>query len=150
MKRWLIAGLALVLLFHGCAATSGRFRKLSDEQEQHIVQNLDKAWDIYIIRYIPGRALLLDRKDDRLTILVDREWIEVANRETWLDLLRRNVGLDGRLFTPLPMTRFKEIQNPQGQSFGFLTHATIDLVSLQVVDERTLRLHYLKGRTSGR
>ena len=150
MKRWLIAGLALGLIFSGCSATSGKFRKLSDEQEQHIVQHLDQAWDIYIIRFIPERALLLDRKDDRLTILVDRDWIEVANRETWLDLLRRNVGLDGRLFTLFPMTGFKEIQGSEGQSFGFLTHATIDLVSLQVVDERTLRLNYIKGRTSGR
>ena len=150
MTRWLIVGMTLGLILSGCAATSGKFRALSDEQEQHIVQNLGKAWEVYVIRIIPERALLLDRKDDRLTILVDRDWIEVANRETWLQLLQRDVGLDGRLHALLPMTGFKEIQGAEGQSFGFLTHATIDLVSLTVVDERTLRLYYVKGRTSGR
>ena len=131
----------------GCSGTSnGKLRNLSDLEQNQFMQNFINAWDGYIVRFIPGRALLLDRKTDNRTLLVGSEWIEVANRETWLTLIKMNTRGGTQLELWYPSDGFKEIVGPDGHAHGYLALVNVDLVSIKVVDERTLQLFYLEAK----
>lgn len=131
----------------GClGASNGKLRNLSELEQTRLMQNFGDAWDGYTVRFIPGRALLLDSKMDNHTLLVGSEWIEVANRETWLNLIEMNTRGGAQLDLWYPTDGFKEIIGPDGHIYGYLAQVKIDLISIKVVDERTMQLFYLEAK----
>ena len=77
MRRFFVIFLlCLLAAVTGCSGvSSGKLRNLSELEQNQLMQNFSHAWDEHIVRFIPGRALLLDRKTDNRVLVVGSEWI---------------------------------------------------------------------------
>lgn len=149
MKKALFIILSLSILMVACAGNFGKIRQMPSDEAQALTNNLESAWESYDIRFIPNHALLLRPREGGNSLLVGNEWVMVANRQTWLDLVRRNTDGSGNSRTWFPMTGFRKIEDPSGNLVGFITHARQDLVSARVEEGQGMRLYYSITQTSG-
>ena len=149
MKKVAFILLGVTIIFSACAGNFGKIRKMPSDEAQALTNSLETAWETYEIRFIPDRALLLIPRTGDSRLLVADNWVMVANRMTWKDLIRRNTNAGGDPRAWFPMSGFRKIEGPSGELFGYITHARQDLVSAKVVDNRTMQLFYSITQTSG-
>ena len=136
-------------MLSACTGNYGKIRKLPSNEAQALTNNLESAWENFDVRFIPNRALLLIPRNGASPLQVGDEWVRVANRATWEDLVRRNTSAEGDPRAWFPMSGFRKIEDTSGNILGFITHAQQDLVSARVVDDQTMRLFYSITRSSG-
>ena len=150
MKKTGLRLLFIAAFMSACAAGNyGKIRSLPADEAQALTGNLESAWETYGIRFIPTKALLLTPKAGAQKLLVGREWVEVANRATWDDMVRQNTTAGGDIRSWFPMSAFRKIEDPGGNLYGYITHANRDLVSARVVDAQTMRLFYQRAPYGG-
>ena len=73
----------------------------------HLMQNLEAAWEVYHIRYIPDHTLLFDPKRDQLVVLTDKQWIEVKTQPQWVSIVQKELRQNETSFGWLSMTGFE-------------------------------------------
>ena len=136
----------------GCAGNSARIKTLPDEQSKVTQQKLFDNWSDYTI-WLKSTAVVFDPKDDDLTIDVGSHWGTVKDEQTWREIVNANTTAHGKIsptWANYEMTNVREIRSPDNQLlFGYVIHQLRDLVSVRIIDEKTVRLFYDRANYGG-
>ena len=133
--------------------TGPRFVNVRAKKQQQIKQELELNWSWYTIYYIPEHAVLFDPKDDDNTLVVSNLWTKFeGDNKAWVEILQRNTQteetISDRLFRST--TGFLQIIGPDEQFFGYLVHEKMDMVTLKIIDQKTMQIYYSPQREGGR
>ena len=131
----LVIGFVFIM---GCAGNNADIKNLSDSESEAIKQELLDNWSDYDISY-NSVVIVFDYKNDDKKILVGNYWSTVNDQETWTQLVN-NTATAGFRLNRVWGNEIREIQVPDNQFYGYVTHQQRELVSAQIVDENSLRL----------
>jgi hypothetical protein len=140
--------LILPLLFAACSADYGRLVTLSKEGSEAVRQKLLDHRQDFDVRYQPS-AVVFEPTGDDLTLLTGSGWQTVTGPDAWQWQLVRSPSLEDNprvVWANYPLTGLREIRSPADQVYGYIIHQIRDLVSVRVVDVRTMRLYYQRAR----
>ena len=101
---------------------------------------------------IATRSRVFELFSGDINSLVGRNWGTVRDQETWTRIVKANTTSDcdiAPLWANYSMTGVREIWSPDNQLYGYVMHQNRDGVSVVVVDENTMRLHYHRARFGG-
>ena len=132
--------------------TGPRFVTVRAKKQQQIKQELETNWSSYTIYYIPEHAALFDPIDNGNTLVVSNRWTRFENdKKAWLEILGQNTQTTETAVDRLlrSTTGFLEIIGPDEQFFGYLVHDKIDMVTLKIIDQNTMRIYYYQQREGG-
>jgi hypothetical protein len=135
--------------FNTDSETGPRFVNVRAKKQQQIKQELEMNWSWYTIYYIPEHAVLFDPKDDDNALMVSNRWTKFeGDNKTWVEILRQNTQTTETFFDRLlgSTTGFLEIIGPDEQFFGYLVHEKLDMVTLKIIDQKTMRIYYYPQR----
>ena len=136
----------------GCAGGNyGKLKTQSEGDSRATQQELINNWSDYDIWFLSA-VIVFDPKNDDKKILVGRNWGTVRDQETWTEIVKANTTSDGDIspmWASYSMTGVREIWSPDNQLYGYVMHQNRDGVSVAVVDENTMRLHYHRARFGG-
>jgi hypothetical protein len=150
MKIKIFVGLAMLIsiFIMGCSGNYGKLKNQSTDDSKATQKELIDNWSDYDI-WFRSAVIVFDPKYDDKKISVGNYWGTVRDQETWEEIVRENTTGDGELY-PLgaaySMTGVREIWSPDNQLYGFVMHQIQDGVSVVVVDDNTMRLHYHRAR----
>jgi hypothetical protein len=139
--------------FFDTRETGPRFENLRPKKQQQIQRELESNPSGYFIYYIPEHAVLFDPIDDANKLVVGTPWIRSEDdKKAWVEILRQNTqdketAMDRLLRST---TGFLEIIGPEEQFFGYLVHDKMDMVTLKIIDQNTMRIYYYPQREGGR
>jgi hypothetical protein len=142
----------LIKGFFNTSETGPRFVNLRANKQQQIQRELESNPSGYFIYYIPEHAALFDPIDNGNKLVVGSPWIKSEDdKKAWVEILRQNTQtkdtfLDEVLRTT---TGFLEIIGPDEQFFGYLVYDKMDMVTLKVIDQNTVRIYYYPQREGG-
>jgi len=138
--------------FFDTRETGPRFENLRPKKQQQIQRELESNPSGYFIYYIPEHAALFDPIDDANKLVVGTPWIRSEDdKKAWVEILRQNTqdketAIDRLLRST---TGFLEIIGPEEQFFGYLVHDKMDMVTLKIIDQNTMRIYYYPQREGG-
>jgi hypothetical protein len=120
--------------------------------QQQIQRELEGNPSGYFIYYIPEHAALFDPIDNGNKLVVSNPWIKSEDdKKAWVEILRRNTQTKDTVLDKVlrTTTGFLEIIGPDERSFGYLVYDKMDMVTLKVVDQNTMRIYYYPQREGG-
>ena len=127
-------------LFLGCAGNSANIKNKSEDESKAIQQDLLDNWSDYEINY--NRVVIVfDPKNDNKRILVGNYWIAVKDQDTWTQLVNGTNKMPSGGINLVWGEPIREIW-VNNQFFGYVSHKPREIVSAQIVDERTVRLFH--------
>ena len=138
--------------FFNTSETGPRFVNLRANKQQQIQRELEANPSGYFIYYIPEHAALFDPIDDGNKLLVGNPWIKSGDdKNAWVEILRRNTQTKDGIMDKLlgTTTGFLEIIGPDELFFGYLVYDKMDMVTLKVIDQNTMRIYYYPQREGG-
>jgi len=109
----------------------GNLRRLKTNMEEE----LRRSWKDYMVFY-RGTAFVYKIRDDKKIILDDR-WVEVTSEE---QMAKSKIW---------EATNSAEILGLNDALFGYVVYRYKDGVSIKIIDENTVQLHYNYVRTYG-
>jgi len=131
-KMSLIFCAIAILNLSGCALeNSGNLRRLKTNMEEE----LRRSWKDYRVFY-RGMAFVYEIKNDK-KIILDDQWVEVTSAE---QMAKSKIW---------EATNSAEILGLNDALFGYVVYRYKDGVSVKIVDENTVQLHYTYVRTYG-
>ena len=142
----------LVKGFFNTTETGPRFVNLRANRQQQIQRDLETNPFGYLIYYIPEHAALFDPIDDGNKLVVSNPWIKSGDdQKAWMEILRRNTQTKDTIMDKVlrTTTGFLEIIGPDEQLFGYLAYDKMDMVTLKVIDQNTMRIYYYPQREGG-
>ena len=143
----------LVEGFFNTSETGPRFVNLRANEQQQIQRDLESNPSGYFIYYIPEHAALFDPIDDGNKLEVGNPWIKSGDdKRAWVEILRQNTQTKDSVLDKVfrTTTGFLEIIGPDEQSFGYLVYDKMDMVTLKITDQNTMRIYYYPQREGGR
>ena len=140
----------IIILITGCSGNYGRIKNQSRSDSKITQQELIDNWSDYNI-WFRTAVIVFDPKNDDKTILVGSHWGTVKDQETWTQIVKANTSAGNvtPMWASYEMTPVREIWGPDNQLYGYVMHQIKDLVSVIVIDENTMRLHYHRARFGG-
>ena len=132
-------GILILILFMGCAGNYANLRNLSDSESKTIQQDLLDNWSDYDISY-NHQVIVFDPKKGDKNILVGNYWGTVKDQETWTRLVNGNERLPWGYTNQVWGNEMREIWFADNQFYGYVTHASNELISVRMVDENTARI----------
>jgi hypothetical protein len=96
---------------------------------------LKRKWEEYTVYYTES-ALLYKIKDDR-QIELDNSWVEITTE----DMMARSVVFD--------FVQVAKVLGRGEEPYGYLIHRDLDVVYLEVINSKTIKLHYTYVTPSG-
>ena len=132
--------------------TGPRFVNLRVKKQQQVKQELETNWSRYTIYYIPEHAALFDPIDDGNTLVVGNPWLKSEDdKKAWVEILQQNTQTRETIIDKVlrSTTGFLEIIGPDEQFFGYLVYDKIDMVTLKIIDQNTIRIYYYPEREGG-
>jgi len=142
----------LIKGFFNTGETGPRFVNLRANTQQQIQRELEGNPSGYFIYYIPEHAALFDPIDNGNKLVVSNPWIKSEDdKKAWVEILRRNTQTKDTVLDKVlrTTTGFLEIIGPDERSFGYLVYDKMDMVTLKVVDQNTMRIYYYPQREGG-
>jgi hypothetical protein len=151
IKRFVGIAILISMFIMGCSGNYGKLKNQSADDSKATQKELIDNWSDYDIWFLSA-VIVFDPKNDDKKILVGSNWGTVRDQETWAEIVRANTTSDGGLdpvWASYSMTGVREIWSPDNQLYGYAMHQIPDGVSVVVVDENTMRLHYHRARFGG-
>ena len=123
----------------GCTGSNTNIKNLSESESKGIQHELNDNWSDYEIRYT-NLIIVFDPKNDDKKILVGKYWGTVKNHETWAQLVNGNERLPWGYSNQVWGSQIREIWLSDNQFYGYVTHRPNQLISVQTVNENTVRI----------
>ena len=123
----------------GCSGNSGKLRTQPESESKAIQQELNDNWSDYEIKYT-NLIIVFDPKNDDKKILVGNYWRTVKDHETWAQLVNGNERLPWGYYNQVWGSEIREIWLSDNQFYGYVTHRPNQLISVQTVNENTVRI----------
>ena len=141
-----LAGI-LILLFifiMGCSGKAGNIKTQSENESKVTQQDLIDNSSGYDIKYY-RTVVVFDANNDEVKILVPNYWSTVKNQETWTQIVNGNIAGPfnndiRRIWDSYSNSGVREMWSPDNQFYGYVLHGRLELVSVKIVDENTVRL----------
>ena len=127
-NRRILAVLGVFLVFAALSCAGGarsNLPRIQSPTESELKQN----WDDYTVFYRNNLAFIFQFKDDK-RIVLDNRWIQITSEEMMAD---SQIG---------DLTWVRQIQDRDGQIYGYLVHRTADRANVKKIDENTAQLYY--------
>ena len=150
IKYFVPVSITLIFIL-GCAGNYGNLKTQSESDSKVTQQELIDNWSNYNI-WFKSAVIIFDPKNDDKKILVGGNWGTVKDQETWTGIVKANTTSDGNIspmWADYSMTGVREVWSPDNQLYGYVMHQNRDNISVAVVDENTMRLHYHRARFGG-
>ena len=145
----------LIKGFFNTSETGPRFVNLRANKQQQIQRELESNSSGYFIYYIPEHAALFDPIDNGNKLVVGNPWIKSGedkeDKKAWIEILRRNTQTKDTIMDKVlrTTTGFLEIIGPDEQFLGYLVYDKMDMVTLKVIDQNTMRIYYYPQTEGG-
>ena len=142
----------IFFLITSCSGGNARIKTLPAGESKVTQQKLIDNWSDYTI-WLRSTVVVFDPKNDDRKIEVGSNWSTVNDQATWEGIVKANTTSEGTISPTranYAMTRVREIRSPDDQKlFGYVIHQQGDLVSARPVDEKTIRLFYIRAGFGG-
>ena len=135
--------LITLILIMGCSGNYGKIITQSGSESNVTKQELIDNSSDYDIKYY--RTVVVFGTNNDKKILVPNYWSTVKNQETWAQIVEGNTHGPfnndiRRVWNSYSNSGVREIWSPDNQFFGYVLHGRLELVSVKIVDEKTVRL----------